>query len=172
MARPRISIAGMMAFVLCVGVGFAALRNATRVWAGVMFLLTLGMLCAAIVGAYSRRGRARLPWLGFAVFGWAYAPAALGPWNEGKDAAAPTFITTALLDELMPYASRNYADSRGMTYDGDLDFMVDIATGVKVWSALPYRRIGHCVLALACAAAGAVVGTVFAARDGRDGQSN
>jgi hypothetical protein len=170
MPRPRVSIASTMAFVVCIAVGFAALRNASRVWAGIVFLLTLGMLCTAVVGACSRRGRARPPWLGFAVFGWAYALAALGPWNEGKDAAAPTFVATALLDELMPYASRNYADARGTTYDGELDFIVDTSTGLKIWSTLPYRRIGHCVLTLGFAAAGAVVGALFAARDQRDGR--
>lgn len=68
----RLSISGMMFFVMICGVGFAALRIANAFWASVTFTLALIAVSTAIVGAIARRGQARLPWVGFAVFGGAY----------------------------------------------------------------------------------------------------
>jgi hypothetical protein len=43
-----------MLLVLALGVGFIALRLASRAWAGVMLFLTLGLLLTAILGAAYR----------------------------------------------------------------------------------------------------------------------
>jgi len=51
MHKPRLSIAELMAFVLVAAIGMAALRYASLTWAGVMFLLTCGVLTFAVVGA-------------------------------------------------------------------------------------------------------------------------
>lgn len=72
MKPPRLTIAGLMTIVLCMGGGFAALRNANALWASVTFTLALIAVSAAFVGAFARRGQARLPWAGFAVFGAVY----------------------------------------------------------------------------------------------------
>jgi MFS family permease len=60
-----------MAIVIYVGFGFAALRNANDLWATSAYTLAILAVSAAVVGAVARKGRARMTWLGFAVFGGA-----------------------------------------------------------------------------------------------------
>jgi hypothetical protein len=69
--RLRFTIAQSMAIVLCLGLGFAALRNADEFLASVTFSFTTMTISAALVGAFVRKGQARAAWIGFAVFGWA-----------------------------------------------------------------------------------------------------
>src|SRR6516165_9214735 len=71
MNRLRLTIANLMIVVLYVGLGFAALRNADEFWASATFTLAILAVSVAVVVAVARKGRARLTWLGFAVFGWA-----------------------------------------------------------------------------------------------------
>jgi hypothetical protein len=72
MRAPRFSISRLMATVLVASLGLAALHSASDTWAGVMSLLTHGLLALAVVGAICRRGADRAWWLGFLVFGWTY----------------------------------------------------------------------------------------------------
>jgi hypothetical protein len=72
MTRFRFTLAQLMALVLCLGLCFAALRNADEFLASVTFTLTTMTISAALVGAFVRKGRARTACIGFAVFGWAY----------------------------------------------------------------------------------------------------
>jgi hypothetical protein len=71
MNRLRLTIANLMIVVLSAGLGFAALRNADEFWASATFTIAILAVSAAVVVAVARKGRARLTWLGFAVFGWA-----------------------------------------------------------------------------------------------------
>ena len=68
--RLRFTLAQLMAIVLFIAFGFAALRNADSFWARATYTLVLLMISAASLGALARKGRARMPWAGFAVFGW------------------------------------------------------------------------------------------------------
>ena len=52
------------------GSAVAALRNADELWASATFTLAFLMVSVATVGAIARKGRARMAWAGFAVFGW------------------------------------------------------------------------------------------------------
>jgi hypothetical protein len=72
MSRPRLSLAGLLALVLYIGFGVAALRNADRFWASATFTLAIITLSIALTCAFTRKGRTRTTWTGFAVFGWAY----------------------------------------------------------------------------------------------------
>jgi hypothetical protein len=72
MRKLRFSIGGLMVIVLAAAVGLAALRNASRTWAGAMLLLTCGILALGVVGAIYRKGAERAWWLGFSIFGWGY----------------------------------------------------------------------------------------------------
>ncbi len=56
----------VVAFVL------AAAKSAPGLWAGVVFLLTCGMLGLATLGALLGRGKRRTLWVGAALFGWGY----------------------------------------------------------------------------------------------------
>ena len=72
MTRLRFTLAQLMAIVLYLGFGFAALRNADKFWESATSTLAIILIAAALVGASARGGRARTPWVGFAVFGWTY----------------------------------------------------------------------------------------------------
>jgi hypothetical protein len=69
---PRLSIAALMGCVLLAALGFAVLRYPTEWSASIIFCLTCGILCLAVVGACFKQGRERAWWVGFAVFGWGY----------------------------------------------------------------------------------------------------
>ena len=72
MNRLRFTLAQLMAVVLFVGFGFAALRNADNFWADATYTIAIISLATALLGAIVRRGTARVSWIGFAVFGWTY----------------------------------------------------------------------------------------------------
>src|SRR5215208_6439046 len=82
MGRFRVTLAGLMGVVVVLGVGLAALKNASNEWAGAVRLMTLGMLAAAILEAVYSRGARRAWWLGFALFGWGYEALASAPWSS------------------------------------------------------------------------------------------
>ncbi len=67
----RFSIANLLGLVAVIALGFAAVRSASDFWLGATFLLTIGLLCAGVLGAVVERGHG-VWWLGFAVFGWVY----------------------------------------------------------------------------------------------------
>ena len=71
MARPRLTIAQLMTIILFLGVAFAALRNANEFWASATYTLAVITVSTALVGAIARKGKSRMTWIGFAVFGWA-----------------------------------------------------------------------------------------------------
>jgi hypothetical protein len=87
MTRLRFSIAQLMAVVVLVAFGFAALRNANAFWAGATFSLAIISVSVAFVGACARKEGARMPWAGFATAGgirlaiWISTPATVGSLN-------------------------------------------------------------------------------------------
>lgn len=99
MVKGRFSIAGLMGVVVIAALGFAALRNASEVWAGVMMMVASGVLLLAVVGVFSRTGKDRAWWLGFSLFGWAYLLWAASDYNDLTDLPAvpvPQFLDPAL----------------------------------------------------------------------------
>jgi hypothetical protein len=72
MTRPRLTIAQMMTLILLVGIGFAALRNANQFWASATYAIAIISILAALLGASAPKGKARMTWAGFAVFGLTY----------------------------------------------------------------------------------------------------
>jgi hypothetical protein len=100
MRRFRFSIAHLLLLVLFSGVGFAALRSPSQLWASGWFSAALATLTIAVLVAVYRRGRRRAFWVGFASCGWAYLVLALGPGLESQTSAY--LVTTAVLDMLFP----------------------------------------------------------------------
>ncbi len=96
MRKIRFSIGGLMAVVLVLAIGFAALKNANETWAGAMFLLTCGILGLSVVGAVCRREAERAWWLGFALFGWGYMALAFWP-----SESLPKLPTLTLIEVLL-----------------------------------------------------------------------
>ena len=87
----RFSIRTLMVLIAGSAVGLAALRNANELWARVMMMLALGLVCVAGLWAILLRGRERAWWLGFAVLGCMYLSVSLSPlWSR--------LITTHLLE--------------------------------------------------------------------------
>ena len=82
MIRPRVSLSGLIVGVLACGLGLAALRNASPIWAGLMLLLTLGLLAVVVLGVIYRREERRAWWPCFAIFGWGFAGLVLAPWSK------------------------------------------------------------------------------------------
>ena len=72
MSRRRFTITGLMAVVLFLAVGMAALKNPTELWASAIFTAVLGLLLFAVLGVSFGRGAVRRHWAGFGVFGWGY----------------------------------------------------------------------------------------------------
>jgi hypothetical protein len=108
MTRLRFTLAQLMAIVLSVGFGFAALRNADLFWASATYTLAIIMIAAAPVGAFARKGTARMTWTGFAVFGWTYLLVdQLQPWDRGGLGFGPILKPILLIEwgiaRLQPY---------------------------------------------------------------------
>ena len=97
MSRPHITIAQSMAVVLYVGFGFAALRNANDFWASTTLTVAIVTVSAAVVGAIARKGKARVTWTGFAVFGWACVIIWLSPTLSSTGFGRPQQLAPPLL---------------------------------------------------------------------------
>ena len=104
--RLQFSVGNLMGVVLVLAIALAALRSDSSLCADAIFTLDLGLLCTAIVGVWSRRGRPRAFWLGFALFGWVYLVAAFEPqrssnvYYDRRSQFWPRLVTTDLLDYL------------------------------------------------------------------------
>jgi hypothetical protein len=72
----RISIAGLLGFVVAFALGLAALISGTDLWRGVACTLTLAVLLGSVLGIVLRGWRDG-GLLGFALFGWGYLLMAL-----------------------------------------------------------------------------------------------
>jgi len=99
MRKLRFNIANLLALILVLGVGFAALRESSDFWESGLFTVTLDTLLTSILLAVHRTESKRAFWLGFAIFGWAYMGLSVMPSIESR------LITTkvlAYLDSKVP----------------------------------------------------------------------
>src|SRR5579883_3392587 len=97
LARFRVSIAGLMAFVAIAGLGMVGLKEGTEFWASTAFTVTILILAGSVLSVAYSRGARRATWIGFAVFGWGYLIWNLGPWS---DSGLPKPLTNPLLSAL------------------------------------------------------------------------
>ncbi len=101
MRPPRVSILGLLAWIALLGVGLAALRSPSPLWAAFIFSVALATLTISVLAAVYRRGRRRAFWVGFATCGWAYFLLTFGP--EVTSQFRSELFTTALLEILYPH---------------------------------------------------------------------
>jgi hypothetical protein len=103
-SRHRFTIAALMAIVLFVAVGFAALRNANAFWASATFSLAVVTVSVAFAGAFARTGAARTPWAGFATCGFACLVIWLStPETVGYVSGPPRLSAFWGFRQLLPY---------------------------------------------------------------------
>jgi hypothetical protein len=91
MRAPRISIAGLMAFIALLGVTFSALHTVTEFAASAMLTLALVASGGALLGRLSTRGTAKAAWTGYLVFGTGYLAMCVGPWCD--EHVMPNLVT-------------------------------------------------------------------------------
>jgi hypothetical protein len=118
MGRAQLSLAGLMAVVFFIALGIAALLNATALWASVLFMLTVALMSAAILGAIACRGRTRLTWAGVAIFGWVYLGIVFGPLPNGNGTTIPPLSTIVLYE----YTLYNIVISKSKAAYADVTF--------------------------------------------------
>lgn len=73
MRRFHYSTRGVLIAVMVIAAALGALRANSEIVTGLAMALYAGLLCLAVVGGLVCRGDRRVFWVGFAVFGWAYA---------------------------------------------------------------------------------------------------
>jgi hypothetical protein len=161
----RFPIAAAMAAILIAGVGLAAMKNPTELWAGTIFTLAWVALLVGLLGAVLRRGRERAAWLGFTLFGWSYVLVCIVPPLRAE--VRNRLLTRPLLiavDEVS-HATDDYIDSLMPGKDQSTRWAV--ARQVRRY----YHTIGDGLMALSLAVIGAVTGRSIAGHGsaGRDG---
>jgi len=148
MRRPRVTIAALMAVVLTVALGFAALRNANDFWASATFTVAIVMIVGASPGALAREGAARMTWAGFAAFGWTYLLlSVLPPRPVGVFGFRPVQWPDLLINSEMSYLY-SYFEPRG----GFLEV---------------HNQVIHSLQLILFGLVGAVVGRLVAVKDDR-----
>jgi hypothetical protein len=154
MARFQFTLAQLMAALIYLGLGSAALRDADGLWASATFTLSILTISTALVGAFVRRGPARSAWIGFAVFGWAYfligviPPRRSGGLGFGPLPWPPELIAWGMAS-LQPYLKPLPAAKAFMA--------VSLLT--------PYEQISHSLGVVLFGSVGAFIGRFFAMRD-------
>jgi hypothetical protein len=143
MRKVRFSIGGIMAVVLVLAVGLAALKSASDVWAGVVLMLTYGVLSLAIVGVLCCRDAERVWWIGFAVFGWGYIRSAAGWFSPFPLGNLPTV-------SLMHWLSAQL----GVVHEPDFQHLTTSET-------VGFNQISNCLWAMLFGILGGVLARAF-----------
>lgn len=186
MSGHRVSIRGLMTFVVLLAVLFASLREPTDLWASSMFTVAVGVSGVALLGTIFARGERRATWAGVLVFGTGYLLICFGPGFDTH--IMPRLLTTALADD--HYARMSYSPTR----DGETVWVErqadqirtefvegrkfgnvgDVAMAHTTSSYIPssmralspdaFRQLCHADLSLLFALVGAAIARRFAAR--------
>jgi hypothetical protein len=173
MRRFRFTIASLLVVVLVLGVGIAALREASDFWNSGVFTVALGVMVVSVFLAIHRSDSRRAFWLGFALFGGGYLALSLVPSIESRlmttkalaylDSKVPgrtqTFFTVRLAgagpgtpgNQLQAVAFSPQGNQVATSSVGTVRLW-DVATGrlVSGWGGTSenFVRIGHSLLAL------------------------
>ena len=137
MRKIRFTIGGLMAVVLVLAIGLAALRIANGTWAGLVLLLTHGMLGLAILGVILCKGAERAWWLGFAVFEWGYLNFVTRTWGL-LIRGLPTL-------NLLEWLRSKYG------------LVPDMTSNPRFDEGVAFAQIGHCLWALLAGILGGVL---------------
>ncbi|MDB5352125.1 MAG: hypothetical protein JWN86_3372 [Planctomycetota bacterium] len=93
MDRVRFALAGLLAVAFFIALGLTSLLNAMPLWASGLFMFTVALMSAAILGAIAGRGETRMTWVGVAILGWLYLGIVFGPFKNGNGTTIPPLPT-------------------------------------------------------------------------------
>jgi hypothetical protein len=185
MRRFRFTVAGLIAVILLLAIGMAALRNPTELWASAVFTAAVSLFASSAVGAMAHRGVRRFTCAGLAIFGWVYLVFSFGSWM-GNSVGTPPLLPSCLLDYL-----QDHIVSDGKTpYTADVEyntfhsktsvfrlttppsepststrqFAPSTAAGWRRVNMTAYKQTGHSLGAMLFGILGAFAGRFFAAR--------
>jgi hypothetical protein len=178
MRRFRFSIASLLALVVFVAIGLAALQAASDAWDGGVFALALLTLLTSTLLAVHRRGRDRAFWIGFTLFGSAYLVASLVPNIEPRlpSTKGLAYLDSKISKRVVSYTWRTVSTG-GSTTSGNVPQTFAFTTNgstlaannpptAMLWSIAGsplsgssgsmenFVRIGHSLLAFVMALAG------------------
>jgi hypothetical protein len=135
----RYRIATLMTITLYFAIGMGALLDPAplqaKVWASTIYTLTAFILMTSTVMAFLQRGRERMGWIGFSVFGWAYL--LLLGFELVEFGNKPRLLTTWVLQEILE--STRYVFSHSLEME-------------------TFSTVGHAFFALLFGLAGALIG--------------
>jgi hypothetical protein len=177
MARFRFTIGGLVLIVAIAAVALAAIRNASRPWAGAIYSIIFFVLICSFLGIILGRGMRRVYWSGFALLGWIYILLMYVPWlatNIGQFLLAPNLFEylEAALNESQ--GGGGMGGMGGGTMGGmrsiPVEVMGALATGGAFGGGAPFnaveasdlQRIGMAMEALVWAFLGGWVACFFA----------
>lgn len=100
MKSARFTIAGMLATIGGLGVGFAALTHPNDWAASALLTMTFGMLLLSLLVAVGNHDIRRAFWMGFALFGWSHGLVTLNVGLGGS--VSQDLITTRAIERLRP----------------------------------------------------------------------
>jgi WD40 repeat protein len=153
MRRFRFRIGSLLILIVFLGVGFAALREATDLWDSIVLTLAIGVLLVSLLLAIHRKVERRAFWVAFALFGWVYLGLIAIPSIESR------LLTTRALAYLDSRIPRSIVITSGTTGTGNIDPIAltvrsvafstdgsvmassDNSGNVRVWSSATVRRL-------------------------------
>lgn len=181
MLRPRFKIARLMIVIAVSAALLAARKSPADVLISALFTGTVVILLAAVIGAVACRRRARMAWLGLAVFGWTYLAATFGPWpwlnNDGL--RPPPLLTSKLIEWCQIRYPFTFAEGHLVFSTSHPNFQFrgasDLSYGISptypggnfpsvIFCFSPLKQAGHSMGALLFGSLGAMLGRRFAGR--------
>jgi hypothetical protein len=145
----RYKIAPVMVVILYLAIGLGAILNPrdARIWESTIYTLTGFLVATATLLAFDRRGRERMKWTGFAVFGWGYLVLGFEAFSPAK---RPDLLTTWVIKELVEWLNDMYVGTNR------------VRDPLRLETSL---AVGHSIFALLCGLVGARLGSYLAAGD-------
>jgi hypothetical protein len=119
----RVTIAGLLGLILLLGIGFAALRSPSWLWANALLSCAVALVVFAVIAAIELRGPARAFWRAFAICGGCYLLLSAGMGHVGVK-----LVTTTLLDVVYPQLSPPPATPTGPSWGAGNSGSVTIST--------------------------------------------
>lgn len=158
----RFSLKSFIAGITVVGLGVAALLNASYPWAVGSWSIVLAVLLTTVLSAVFSRGGSRAFFIGASIFGWSWILLSYSP------PSARLVNPLTAVDELLDIAGQalerrvptepKAAIPRGATY-------VESNAGGGVTYGLPilqyFRAVGHAMLALMFGVCGGLFGRLL-----------